>query len=68
VLEDQLLLVIGLQDQRILIETLDSPRKLYAAHEINREENFVLTGVIQKAILYVLRRFFHSGSKALAGK
>ena len=46
VLEDQLLLIIGFQNQRVLIETLDSARELNPAHQINGKDYFVLPGIV----------------------
>ena len=61
-LEDQLLLRSGLQDHRIFIETLDSTRKLDAAHEVDRDVAAFLPGTVEKAVLYrvlLLYWFFH---------
>ena len=59
VFKDKLFLVVGFQDQRVLIEALDASRKFDAAHEINSEDNFVLARIVEKAVLYILRRLIH---------
>ena len=46
VLEDQLLLIIGFQNQRVLIETLDSARELDSAHQIDGKDDLVLPGIV----------------------
>src|SRR5258708_5648118 len=68
VLENQLLLVIGFEDQRVLIEALDAARKLYAAEQIQRNSSFVLARIVEKAVLDILRRFVHSVSHITVGK
>src|SRR5712691_5508063 len=60
VFEDQLFLVVGFQNQRVFVETLDSARELHAAHQVNGENYFVLAGVVQEAILNILSRFIHA--------
>ena len=59
VLEDQLLLVIGLEDHRILVEALDASGQFDAAHEVDREEDSLLAGAVEKCFLYVLGCFLH---------
>src|ERR1700733_11183860 len=68
VLKNELFLVVGLEHQGILVETLDAPGKLYAAHQVNRENHFVLAGVIQKTVLDILRRLIHWSSPNPFGK
>jgi hypothetical protein len=63
VLEDELFLIIGLEHERVFIEALDSPRKFHAAEEIDGNQSLFLARIIQKAVLYVLRRFVHGASK-----
>ena len=73
VFEDQLLLRSGLKYHRVLVEALDSPRKLYPAHQIDRDVASFFAGTVEKAVLYcvlLLRSFFHlidSPSKKLLG-
>ena len=62
VLEDELFLIIGLEYKRVFIEALDSPRKFHAAEEIDGDQPLFLARIIQKAVLYVLRRFVHGAS------
>ena len=38
-LEDELLLAVRLQDNRVLVETLDSSRELDTAHQVDGEED-----------------------------
>jgi hypothetical protein len=46
VLENQLLLIVGLKHQGVLIETLDPAGELDAAHQVDRENDFILAGVV----------------------
>ena len=46
VLKDELFLIIRLQNQRVLVETLDSTGELDAAHQVNREDNFIFASVV----------------------
>src|SRR5579862_2425657 len=66
VLKNQLLLVVRLEHNRIFVEAFDAARKLYAAHQVNRQEDLVLPCIIQKSFLDVLRQLFH-GRGPLAG-
>src|SRR5712692_11243854 len=62
VLEYQLLLRPRFQNHRILVEALDSPRKLDSAHEVDRDVAALFPGTVEKAVLYgvlLLYRFFH---------
>ena len=54
VLENQLLLVVGFQYHRILVEGADSSRQFHSAEQINGDDELVLAGCIEKCILYVL--------------
>src|SRR5260370_23489639 len=58
-LENQLLLIVGFEHQRVLIETLDASGKFDTADQVNRNDAFFLARVVQKRILYILRRFVH---------
>ena len=62
VLKNKLLLIIGLKHQGIFVETLDAAGELDTAHEVNRENNLVLAGVVQKTILDILRWLIHGRS------
>ena len=46
VLEDELLLVVGLEHDRVFIETLDLAREFHATHQIDREEGLVFARVV----------------------
>jgi hypothetical protein len=59
VFKDELLLVVRLQYHRIFVKALDSPRQLDSTHQIDRKENLVFPGVIEKRFLNVLRELFH---------
>ena len=68
VFEDQLLLIVGLQHQRVFVETLDSPLEFHAAHQVNGDDDLILAGVVQKAILDILRWLIHASSPNPFGK
>ena len=57
VLEYQLLLVIGFQNQGILVEALNPSGQFHTAHQINGEDNLVLASVVQETVLNILSRF-----------
>jgi hypothetical protein len=59
VLENQLLLIVGFEHERILIETLDAAGEFHAAQEINSNHSLFFTRIIEKTVLYVLRWFVH---------
>ena len=54
VLEDQLLLIIGFQNDGVLIEALDPSRQFDPAHQIYGEEDPLLAGTVEKSFLNVL--------------
>jgi hypothetical protein len=58
-LKDELFLIIGLEYDRVFIETLDPTRQLNPAHEINSEKRFFLAGVVQECLLNVLGELIH---------
>ena len=62
VLKNKLLLIVGLEHHRILVETLDAARKLYAAHQIDGQESLILARIIEKSFLDVLGQLFHGRS------
>jgi len=64
VLEDELVLVVRLQNNRILIERPDSPRQLDPAHQINGDAAPLLARRVQECVLYILcrRLVFHRRS------
>ena len=70
VLEDQLFLRTGLQNHRVLVKALDSPRQLHPAHQVNRYVAAVFTGTVEKAVLYcvVLLRYFVQSSDSAVEK
>ena len=56
VLEDQLILRARFEQQRKLVEALNSAQQLRAVDEINRHRGFLAARKIQKTILDVLWR------------
>ena len=54
-LEDQLLLIIGLKNDRIFVERANSAGQLYAAHQINGDTAPFLTRRVKESVLNVLR-------------
>ncbi len=62
-LEDQLLLIIGLKNDRIFVERANTPSQLDAAQQINGDIDLFFAGCVEEGILDVLRRLvFHSRS------
>ena len=57
VFENQLLLIVGFQHDRILIERPDPPRELHSAEQIDRDNGFVFARSVEKRILNILCRF-----------
>ena len=58
-LENQLFLIVGFEHERILIEALDTAGEFHAAQEIDSNHTFFFARIVQKTVLYVLRRFIH---------
>ena len=54
VLENQLILRAGFEQQRKLVEALDAPQQLRAVDQINRDRRLLAARKIQKTILDVL--------------
>ncbi len=60
VLEDEVLFVIGFQNDRILIESTNTASQFTTAQQVNRNARMFLAGSIEENLLYVLRwRLFH---------
>src|SRR5512141_3403210 len=59
VLEDELLLVIGLQHDGVFVERSDAACQLYPTEQVNRDRRFVLACCVEEGILDVLRRLIH---------
>src|SRR5579872_3160129 len=55
-LEDQLLLSVGLQNNGVFVEGAYTARQLYSAKKVNRDVQAFLASRIQEGILYILRR------------
>src|SRR5215470_11638145 len=55
-LEDQLLLIVGLQHHRILVERPDPARQLHPTQQIDRDVALFFAGRVEEGILDVLRR------------
>src|SRR5947207_6998358 len=67
VLEDQLLLVVGLEHDRIFVERANTARQLHAAEQINGDARPLLASRIEEGILNILRRLiFQSRSPLLS--
>jgi len=65
-LEDELLLVVGLQHDRVFVEGPDPSAQLYSTHQINRDWRLVLASSIEKSILNILCRLcFHCADLSL---
>src|ERR1700733_15142277 len=64
-LENQLLLIVGFKNKRILVEALDPPGKFDAAQKVDGDQAFFLSRIIEKAVLNVLRWFIHLWFQAL---
>src|SRR5215468_6231108 len=59
-LEDQLLLIVGLQHHRILVERPDPARQLHPTQQIDRDVELFFAGRVEEGILDILRRLvFH---------
>jgi|GEM_PF-3169978 len=54
VLENQLFLGTGFQQDRELVETPDSPRKFGSVEEVDDDSGLLSTYGIEKGVLYVL--------------
>ena len=46
VFEDELFLIAGFKDDRILVETLDPSRQFYSTHQIYGQEGLVLSRIV----------------------
>ena len=65
-LENELLLVVGLQHDRVFVEGPDPSAQLYSTHQINRDWRLVLASSIEKSILNILCRLgFHCADLSL---
>src|SRR3954468_17297166 len=62
VFEDQLLLAVVLEKNRVLVERADPSGQLHAADQINGDRGLVLADRIQKSILNVLCRLTVHGA------
>ena len=60
VLEDELFLIVGFQDDRVLVERPYTACEFDPAQEVNRDLRLLLARGVEKRVLYVLRRLvFH---------
>ncbi len=64
VLEDELLLSVGLKHHGILVEGPNAPGQLHPTQQVNRDAQSLFAGGVQEGILDILRRLavFHSRS------
>lgn len=59
-LKDEVLFVVGFQNDRILIESANTANQFIAAQQVNRNARTFLAGSVEENLLYVLRwRLFH---------
>jgi len=66
VFEDELLLIVGLQNNGVLIERADASAELYPAHKIDRDRRLIFSSSIKKGVLNILRRLgFHYADLSL---
>src|ERR1700722_5508911 len=56
VLEDQLLLIIGLEHHRVFVKRTNTARQLYTTQQVNRDTGSFFPGGIQERVLNVLCR------------
>src|SRR5437879_13121138 len=61
VLEDQLLLVVGLEHDRIFVERANTARQLHAAEQINGDARPLLASRIEEEIANIVRRLILHG-------
>src|ERR1017187_5547395 len=54
VLKNQLLLIVGVQNHRVLIERANAACKLHAAQQVDGDDTLIFASRIEKGILYVL--------------
>ena len=54
VLENELLLCAGLEQQREFVKALDASQQLRAVHEVDCHGGFLSAGEVQKTVLNVL--------------
>jgi len=66
VFENQLLLIVGFQNHRILVKRANATAQLYAAHQINGDRGLVFASSIEEGVLNILRRLrFHCADLSL---
>jgi hypothetical protein len=66
VLEDELLLIIGVEHDRILVKGPNPAAQLDSAHQVNGDGRFIFASSIKKGVLNVLRRLcFHFADLSL---
>jgi hypothetical protein len=56
VLEDELLLVVGLENHTVLVEATHATRKFHATGQIDRNGQALFARSVQKSVLKVLAR------------
>ncbi|MCU1330444.1 MAG: hypothetical protein JWN34_5814 [Bryobacterales bacterium] len=66
--ENQLIEVVRFEYEGVLIEALNATGKFDAAQQVDRDEPFLFTRVIQKTVLYILRWFFHVREPSITAK
>lgn len=58
-LENELFLIIRFEYDGVFVETLDPARELDPTHQVNCQERFVFSSVIEERFLDILRKLFH---------
>ncbi len=53
-LEDELLLMVGFENNTVFIETLHATRQLNAAGEVDRDRHSLSASVVEESVLEVL--------------
>lgn len=58
-LENQLVLIVGLQHQGVFVKALDAAGELHSTQEVNSDQALLFACIVEKTILNVLCLFFH---------
>src|SRR4051812_6453769 len=65
-LEDELLLIVGLQHNRVFVERADAAAELYSAHQVDSDGRLIFSSSIEEGVLNILRRLgFHCADLSL---
>lgn len=58
-LKDELILVVGLEDNGVFVKAFDAPGQFCSTHQVNCGCKFVLSKVVEKHVLDVMCLSFH---------